>query len=681
MPSLEQLPGMGEAPSAAQPWRGPTISRSLQVLAVAVLLLIVGFTVQQLWQTRASLLNATFSQMARLDMVFAEQTGRAVETVDLVMRNAAESLRALEAVHPVSRAEGDDLLRRRIDGVRQVQDIGITDASGAMQYASHGAVEAPLPPAGMTLLEYHRTHPGPELQISEPIRDAGGHWTTLLSRRLPSDDGSFQGIIVAWLNMLYFQDFYQAVELSENGAIVLHRRDGTVLARYPPSDKLIGTSFAELPPFRDVLSKQIAGTVLMTSPVDGSHRVLAIRALKAFPLAVNVSVDEGAVMAPWRRQAWTFGIGALLVCVVTAALLLLLAQRSRQIDRALSEIRTARDDAEAANLRLRQEIDERARAEAALQQAQRIEAVGQLTGGVAHDFNNLLTVVLGNIDLLLHRIADQSVIDRLEVIRGAAERGATLTGQLLAFARRQPLQPRPVDLDRLIGGMRDLLQSAIGSPVRLVTDLRGGPRRALVDPTQIELVVLNLAINARDSMAAGGVLTIETAPVELGAPSRPEQPPAGRYAMIRVTDTGSGMPPDVLARVFEPFFTTKPTGAGSGLGLSQVYGLARQSGGGIRIDSHRWPRHHRAYLLAARRAGSGGARDGGGSACRCHRLRFGVAGRRRRRGARHHRRHFAPTRLPGARRGRRRRGAWGAGRGPRYRRPADRRGDAADDRS
>jgi signal transduction histidine kinase len=335
----------------------------------------------------------------------------------------------------------------------------------------------------------------------------------------------------------------------------------------------------------------MAGTVIMDSPIDGSRRVLAIRALRAFPLAVNISVDEGRVLADWRRQTWIFTAAALTASLAVGWLLLLLAKRSRQVEALLRESQAANQAAEQANVRLTEQMEERARAEAALRQAQRIEAVGQLTGGVAHDFNNLLTVVLGNIELLSRSPAlGRDALGRLAIMRAAAERGATLTAQLLAFARRQPLVPRDVDIETLLADMTNLLQSALGSRVRIVLDIANDVWPALVDPTQLELVILNLAINARDAMPSGGVVTVSAANCHRGPAAPPflgagEDPPEGDYVAIGVSDTGTGMPPEVLAKVFEPFFTTKGPGAGSGLGLSQVFGVARQSGGGVRIDS------------------------------------------------------------------------------------------------
>jgi PAS domain S-box-containing protein len=240
----------------------------------------------------------------------------------------------------------------------------------------------------------------------------------------------------------------------------------------------------------------------------------------------------------------------------------------------------------AANRQLVGQIDERERVEATLRQMQRLEAVGQLTAGVAHDFNNLLTVILGNVGFLERQMEDERIAARLSYMRTAAERGAKLTAQLLAFSRRQPLDPKPIDLNDNVAGMRELLQSSMGGSIRIEIVLKPGLWRALVDPTQLELVILNLAINARDAMPVGGTLLVETANTRIrAAPRRPSDPEPGDYVVVSVIDSGAGMPDDVLAKAFEPFFTTKEVGKGSGLGLSQVLGFAKQSGGGVRIET------------------------------------------------------------------------------------------------
>ncbi|CAH2913727.1 MAG: Sensory box histidine kinase/response regulator [uncultured Paraburkholderia sp.] len=222
----------------------------------------------------------------------------------------------------------------------------------------------------------------------------------------------------------------------------------------------------------------------------------------------------------------------------------------------------------------------------ALFQSQKMEAVGKLTGGVAHDFNNVLQVLRGNLELLESRHGrDVWTRERLDRAADAVDRGAKLASQLLAFARRQPLQPVVINPAPALRRMDDLLRRAIGEDIEVETIVAGGLWNTLVDIHQLENVILNLAINARDAMPDGGKLTIELANAMLDdhyAAGLPDVP-AGQYVMLAVTDTGTGMPPDVLERAFDPFFTTKPEGAGTGLGLSMAYGFIKQSGGHIRI--------------------------------------------------------------------------------------------------
>jgi signal transduction histidine kinase/CheY-like chemotaxis protein len=243
----------------------------------------------------------------------------------------------------------------------------------------------------------------------------------------------------------------------------------------------------------------------------------------------------------------------------------------------------------AANRQLRDQIEERERVEATLRQMQRLEAVGQLTSGVAHDFNNLLTVVLGNIEFLERELKvaniDGKPLQRLSYMRIAAGRGARLTDQLLSFSRRQRLQPKALDLSGVVGGMRDLLQSTMGGSVQIETKLAADAWPALADATQLELAILNLAINARDAMSGGGRVTVAVRNVSLGEPTAPEEPRPGDYVEMCVSDSGNGMTDAVMRKAFEPFFTTKEVGKGSGLGLSQVLGFAKQSSGGVQIRS------------------------------------------------------------------------------------------------
>ncbi|WP_309092895.1 ATP-binding protein, partial [Phenylobacterium sp.] len=230
-------------------------------------------------------------------------------------------------------------------------------------------------------------------------------------------------------------------------------------------------------------------------------------------------------------------------------------------------------------------LADRDRAEAALRRAQKLEAVGQLTGGVAHDFNNLLTVVIGALDLMQRHPDDAARRDRMiEAALGAARRGERLTQQLLAFSRRQALKPEPVRVDALLAEAEPLLRRAVGEAVSLVISPNAPDAVVNVDPGQFEAAVMNLVVNARDATPAGGMIRVETQPVRLDA-GQVEELEAGEYLCVAVHDTGCGMDAETAARVFEPFFTTKAPGRGTGLGLSQVYGFARQSGGAASIDS------------------------------------------------------------------------------------------------
>ncbi|GJD60960.1 hybrid sensor histidine kinase/response regulator [Methylobacterium frigidaeris] len=237
------------------------------------------------------------------------------------------------------------------------------------------------------------------------------------------------------------------------------------------------------------------------------------------------------------------------------------------------------------------DVSRRRDAEEALRQSQKMEALGQLTGGIAHDFNNLLQVVVGYVDILQLGLEDPATDPRrmaraVDNIRNAAERATTLTQQLLAFARKQRLDGRAVNLNNLIEGMRDLVGRTLGERITVEAELTEGLWNARLDPTQTEVALLNILINARDAMPDGGTVMLRTENHVFDADELPSGlPKPGRYVSASVTDTGNGMPPEILARVMEPFFTTKEEGRGTGLGLAMVYGFAKQSGGTVVIES------------------------------------------------------------------------------------------------
>lgn len=292
----------------------------------------------------------------------------------------------------------------------------------------------------------------------------------------------------------------------------------------------------------------------------------------------NVSLLERPVQAITLTSTMQAAVRARLHQYQVRVLLKARERTAQELEALVAERTHALEEA---NHELRKEMAERAQVEQTLRQAQRIEAIGQLTGGIAHDFNNLLTVILGGLDMLDRHSDPQRRQLLMDGMRQAAQRGAGLTRQLLTFSRRQSLQPEPIDLPRQIGAMRELLDRSLGPDVNVRLEWAAGLWAVEADPGELEAAVINLVVNARDAMPDGGTIVIraENAPPWLDDTRR------GEFVCLSVTDTGTGMPPEVKARVFEPFFTTKEIGKGSGLGLAQVYGFVQQSNGDIRIAS------------------------------------------------------------------------------------------------
>jgi len=367
-----------------------------------------------------------------------------------------------------------------------------------------------------------------------------------------------------------------------------------------------------------------ASGVTVGATMDGVRSVVAWSRSPAYGWTFIVSVPEADVAgAAQQSLAWgsLVGLGLLIGGAVLAALLARdivrpverlaetaaawaagmsptsIPSRTRELDvlqarlsESASLIHAQRRELLDLNASLEERVAQRTRelAEAteSLAQAQKMEAVGRLTGGVAHDFNNLLMAVLGNLDLLARRVAEPRLLHFVEQARSAAERGAALTAQLLAFSRRQRLEPRAINVGAQVRAAADLLRPTLGGAHTIETRIADDLWPALADPTQLDLMIVNLALNARDAQPGGGEITISVS--NAAAPpgrERAEAPPAGDFVVVAVTDRGEGMTPEVLARAFEPFFTTKPLGKGSGLGLSQVLGLAKQLGGGVDVET------------------------------------------------------------------------------------------------
>ena len=302
---------------------------------------------------------------------------------------------------------------------------------------------------------------------------------------------------------------------------------------------------------------------------------------------------EGDLRLTWPSGVIGMGFYVFTVTVIVGLIqgMIWASERQRASDEALRRL-NAELEARVAErtAALTNEMAERTAAEAQLRQMQKMESIGQLTGGIAHDFNNMLAIVIGSLDLARRRLSGAEhpqVTQCLNNAREGAQRAAVLTARLLAFSRQQPLAPQLLDPNKLVGGMSELLRRTLGENIHVETVLAGGLWRTFADPAQLESAIINLAINARDAMPTGGKLTIETANSDLDeryASAHAEVEP-GQYVLISVSDTGTGMAPEVVERAFDPFYTTKGAGKGTGLGLSQVFGYVKQSGGHVKIYS------------------------------------------------------------------------------------------------
>jgi signal transduction histidine kinase/ActR/RegA family two-component response regulator len=351
---------------------------------------------------------------------------------------------------------------------------------------------------------------------------------------------------------------------------------------------------------RAAVAAKLAFAQAAVTLVDTGHHTEAVAAFasgrgtillnRVLAVIGDMSAEESRLLVERRDRTDRIILGAgISLALVVLAVIIIARFIVRDAWRRERELTAARDAALASEAAMREQMAGRESAEAQIRQMQKMESIGQLTGGIAHDFNNMLAIVIGSLDLAKRRLrGDPEKLERCIVnAYEGAERAASLTARLLAFSRQQPLAPLTLDVNKLVAGMSDLLRRTMGEQYMVETVLAGGLWRTFVDPGQLENALLNLAVNARDAMPNGGRMTIETANAHLDdeyARSR-EEVIAGQYVMISVSDEGGGMTPDVIARAFDPFFTTKPVGRGTGLGLSQIYGFMKQTGGHASIYS------------------------------------------------------------------------------------------------
>ena len=542
-------------------------TRLLQSMMVAAVVLPAALFAYACWIGYSEIHAVADERIVRSLDVMQEQALKVLQTVD----------RTFAEVNEITRGMSDDDIRvdqprlhQRLTGIvatmPQLRGILLLDRDGRpMVTSALASVPADKTFADRDYFGVQRDQDSGTYvsDVRTPRLPGVGADFFDLSHRLESPDGSFNGVIAVAVRPRYFEDFYQLIGRTPGSFYALVRDDGAYLARFPPlKDRSRRLSSAST--FRSTIVRGINhGLYTANSDIDGVSRRFGFRKLPGYPVYAIAGVTTAALRAEWLSSMAVHLIFGLPATILIFSVLWVALRRTR---------------------RLYEEAGRREVAEGALRQSQRLEAIGQLTGGVAHDFNNLLMIVSGSAHRLRRDIVDEKQVRLLDAITTATQRGESLTRQLLSFSRRQTLQPSVIELAGWLRELREMLSRSLRGDIEIRVLPAKRSCLVKVDPSELELALLNLAVNARDAMPSGGTLTITTKPIVLRGKAS-EDGLSGEFVAIRVADTGEGIPPDVLPRVFEPFFTTKDVGKGTGLGLSQVYGFAKQSGGAATITS------------------------------------------------------------------------------------------------
>ncbi len=541
--------------------------RLLKLMMVASIVLPAVLFAFAAWVSYRNFERVTDERIDRSLDILHEHALKVVQTIERSFAEIREIVRGMSDDDiRLNEEPMHDRLKRIVDALPQLQGIAIIDRNG------HPLVSANLLPVPKELnlsdRDYFKAQAGgnPGTYVSgvhKPRMGGIGSYFFALSQRRESDDGKFNGIISVAVLPSYFETFYAKMGPTDGSYFGMARADGGFLARYPiAKDRLI--KLDEHSKLREGIAQGLDRSIYtVNSQFDHIDRRIGYRKLTGFPIYVLAGEEKSAVLHGWLAYMSSHLIFGLPATAFLYAGLGLALRRTK---------------------RLYDEADRREAAEGALRQSQRLEAIGQLTGGVAHDFNNLLMIISGSVQRLRNELTDKKYARLLDMIATATQRGESLTRQLLTYSRQQTLTPQVIDLSQRLPQLRELLTRSLRADIVIKVEVPDDVCATRVDPGEFELAILNLAVNAKDAMATGGTLSIRAKPVILKGEASAEEL-SGEFVAIRVTDTGQGIPPDVLARVFEPFFTTKEVGKGTGLGLSQVYGFAKQSGGTATITS------------------------------------------------------------------------------------------------
>src|SRR5665213_877239 len=544
--------------------------RLLKLMMVASVVLPAVLFAFAAWVSYRNFEKVTDERIDRSLDILHEHALKVLQTIERTFGEIDEVLRGMSD-DDIRRDEGPlrERLKRLVDALPQLQGIAIMDRDGRPLVSSNfQPVPQGLNFADRDYFKVHeRNDPGTYVSrvLAPRMRGIGSVFFAVTQRR-PSANGAFNGIVSIAVLPGYFETFYGRMGLNEGSYFALAREDGNFLARFPvPKDRSL--KLDENSAFRKGVRQHLERSIFtVDSQVDRVGRRIGYRKLAGFPIYVLAGVEQSAVIYEWLGYLTTHLLFGIPLTVFLYAGLALALRRTRT---------------------LYDEADRRETAADALRQSQRLEAMGQLTGGVAHDFNNLLMIISGSVQRLRGELTEQKHTRLLDMIATATQRGETLTRQLLTYSRRQMLTPQVIDMSQRLPLVRDLLTRSLGPNIDVTVDAPPGVCAVRVDSNELELAILNLAVNAKDAMPDGGTLSIRAKTVTLKgeAGEEDDEKLTGGFVAIRIADTGHGIPADVLSKVFDPFFTTKDIGKGTGLGLSQVYGFAKQSGGMATVSS------------------------------------------------------------------------------------------------
>jgi signal transduction histidine kinase len=552
----------------SQRWDGP-----VNPLRIACIVLPAVLFCGLAWIDYRIELARTRNDVTTTTNAIAEHAGTVVQTIELVIQRVLGHIEGQDWATLATSLETHQFLDRVRHELPQVEAVYLVDPNGVIAASSRAY---PMPRYDVHAAEYFATPKASAddaVAISAPSAGTYSGTTGFAVSRRRTTHGEFDGVIGVTVSRQYFDDFYRAIlDAPEHSAAALVRTDGAVLVRFPDlPDRLVRLPDSS-PALTAIRTGRVSGVFAGRSSEDSRRLIGGFRLVRDLPLFVGYAIDQSVLLANWSVHAGIIGVCAVILSAV------LLAMESLARRKMTLENETLR--------RLLDETERRRRAEAWAQQSQKMEALGRLTGGVAHDFNNLLAVILGSLELVLRRENDPRATRLLRAAMEAAQRGARLTTQMLTFSRKQEIALRSVDVNGVIKGMDELLQRTLGHAVALHYELAEDVWPALADVVQLELSLLNLAVNARDAMPDGGDLTFRTAAIAGNhAADLPPGSELADYVRIQVIDTGEGMSEEVRARAHEPFFTTKGPGGGTGLGLSMVAGFVTELGGALAIDS------------------------------------------------------------------------------------------------